>query len=190
MPKTCGYICSALAVSSNDASVFVGDAMLSPGVANPAASKVLVPLYQQSLKEYGVPVIGGCPDLVLDTDGLHWGVSSRNAVRKLVDVLVNAALPTANFSKAAPPPLWHWRFDATFRRYYSCCIKCNKLAQDKHLESKDHLRKTAGSLLRRTLLCTWGCVPGWRTFQWRAGDYTILVSRSPLARRERFYASS
>ena len=116
-------------------------------MANPAAYKVLVPLHQQSLKEYGVPVIGGCPDLVLDTDGCHWGVSYRNAVRKLADVLVNAALPTASFSKAAPPPLWHWRFDATFRRYYPCCIKCNKLAQDIHLESKDHLRKTAGSFL-------------------------------------------
>ena len=84
---------------------------------------------------------------IFQQDGLHWGVSSWNAVRKLADVLVNEALPTAFFSKTAPLPLWHWRFDATFRRYYPCCMKCNRITFDKHLESKKHHRNTAGFLL-------------------------------------------
>ena len=140
LQRACGHISQAHKETSERAVVFVGSAVLCPGVANPDAYAALAPMFQAKLRDLGVPVVGECPGVTLEADGVHWCVTSRSAVENLLEALVNAARPTADFVNMPPPPLWHWRYDATLCRYYPCCKVCNKLASDGHLDSQNHWR--------------------------------------------------
>ena len=51
--RTCGHICRALGETSKVASIFIGDAELSPGVPNKAAYEALVPVYQKNERLWG-----------------------------------------------------------------------------------------------------------------------------------------
>ena len=76
LERVCGHISQAHKETSEHAVVFVGDARLCPGVANPKAYAVLAPMFQEKLRKLGVPVVGECPGVELEADGVHWCVTS------------------------------------------------------------------------------------------------------------------
>jgi len=144
----CEHICAALADTADHAAVFVGDAALSPGAAHPESYAALVPMLQDGLKAFGIEVIGQIAGVVLAADGKHWSISSRASVEELMDFLCSKSVPTSTLMKQAkPPPLWHWKRNATFDMYYPCCSVCDILAHDGHFTGKDHVRLTHGTRL-------------------------------------------
>ena len=64
-----------------------------------------------------------------------------------MEVLLQSAVPTSTMKARAPPPLWNWKFDATFRRHFPHCIRCDKRADDPHLRGKEHRWYAAGTQL-------------------------------------------
>ena len=147
IPEVCEHLCAALSATAERAAVFVGDASLSPGVAHASSYAALVPMLQKGLKEFGLGVTGHVGGLALAADGKHWSISSRASVEALMDSLCSSAVPTSNLKPARPPPLWHWRYNATHACYYPCCVACDTMASDAHLASKPHLQNTHGTRL-------------------------------------------
>ena len=85
--QVCDYLTSAMKDTCDRAVCFIGDASLSPGVNDPQVYGQLVPKYQRNLGDRGVPVVSNCPGIVLD-DGIHWSVTSANAVASLFTFLI------------------------------------------------------------------------------------------------------
>ena len=81
-------ICGGLRLTSAAGVVYVGEAALSPGVKYPVVYARLTELYFRLYKSLGVPLVTEAPGVALESDGLHWKVSSESAVLKLVDALV------------------------------------------------------------------------------------------------------
>ena len=52
--------------------------------------------------QLGMPLVNQAPGIELQDDGIHWKVSSHEAVLALVDVLIRESAPTANF-RVSPP---------------------------------------------------------------------------------------
>ena len=114
----CEQICSALKARSRWAVVFVGDASLSPGVQHVDAYATLAPQFQAMFSELGVPLVNEAPGVDLEADGLHWRVTSRPAVERIIDTLVQRAASTETFQNCKPPMLWDWRYNPSLERHY------------------------------------------------------------------------
>ena len=102
----CEGICAALKWSGDRGVVFVGDAALSPGVRHVEAYATLAPRFQAIFADLGVPLVKQAPGIELEADGIHWSVTSRPAVERLIDTLVSEATATDSFRKCKPPMLW------------------------------------------------------------------------------------
>ena len=140
------HICGGLRETSTLGVVFVGDADLSPGVDYGQVYARLSKAYMSVFAELGVPLVNQAPGLELQDDGIHWKVSSHEAVLALVDVLIREPAPTANFRVCPPAPLWQWRFNPAHGRHYPECKKCGKLATDDNLYSRLHNDTCGGNL--------------------------------------------
>ena len=144
---TCGHIAGALQSVATKASLFVGDAILSPGVKHVNVYKVLVPMFQESLVYHNIPLVSNAVGIELDEDGVHWTINSLPAVLDIINRMALGATDTNTFSHLMHLPLWHWRLNVPFERHYPCCIICNKDASNAHLGSKQHREQANGSLL-------------------------------------------
>ena len=142
--EVCESLCAGLKATARRGVIFVGDAELSPGVAQPEVYQKLVPVFQQALKEVGLPVIGQIAGLVLAEDGIHWSTQSRFEVEKLMEMLSLNAVYTEKLRSLKPPELWHWKLESTSGKHFPACIPCGKLLSEKHLTSKQHIANTCG----------------------------------------------
>ena len=143
----CGHIACALQSVASKASVFVGDATLSPGVKHVHVYKYLVGIYQESLLYQNIPLVTSAQGIDLAEDGVHWTINSVPAVSELINRMVRAATDTNTFRNTMHLPLWFWRFNDNFMCHYPCCSLCNKDASDEHLASKLHRDRANGILL-------------------------------------------
>ena len=143
------HICGGLRETSTLGVVFVGDADLSPGVDNGQVYARLSEVYMSVFAQLGVPLVNQAPGIELQDDGIHWKVSSHEAVLALVDVLIEKSAPTESFKVCPPAPLWQWRFNPTHIRHFPGCKKSGKLASDDHLHSWLHNEKCGGNLSGR-----------------------------------------
>jgi len=147
LQPTCGHIAGALQSVATKASLFVGDAILSPGVKHVNVYKVLVPMFQESLVYHNIPLVSNAVGIELDEDGVHWTINSLPAVLDIINRMALGATDTNTFSHLMHLPLWHWRLNGPFERHYPCCIICNKDASNEHLGSKQHREQANGALL-------------------------------------------
>ena len=147
LQPTCGHIAGALHSVATKASLFVGDAILSPGVKHVNVYKVLVPMFQESLVYHNIPLVSNAVGIELDKDGVHWTINSLPAVLDIINRMALGATDTNTFNHLMHLPLWHWRLNGPFERHYPCCIICNKDASNAHLGSKQHREQANGSLL-------------------------------------------
>ena len=109
------HIGSALRATSHRAVVFVGDDYLSPGLLNAETYAVLVKIFHNRLRDWKIPVVHQAPGITLAADGIHWCATSGPAIKSLMEVLIQSAVPTITMLARIPPPLWHWVYDATFK---------------------------------------------------------------------------
>jgi hypothetical protein len=152
-----------LRVTSIHGIVFVGDAGLSPGVKNYDIYAALSQLYMAIYEDLGVPLVNQAPGVELESDGLHWKVSSHRAVLNLINSLIEKAAPTKSFAAFAPAVLWHWKYSPTLNAHFPFCKVCDKKACDEHLESKNHekvcySKKACFDFEQREHLCSYGKV--------------------------------
>ena len=147
LQPTCGHIAGALQSVATKASLFVGDAILSPGVKHVNVYKVLVPMFQESLVYHNIPLVSNAVGIELDKDGVHWTINSLPAVLDIINRMALGATDTNTFNHLMHLPLWHWRLNGPFERHYPCCIICNKDASNAHLGSKQHREQANGALL-------------------------------------------
>ena len=103
-------------------------------------------VYMSVFAQLGVPLVNQAPGIELQDDGIHWKVSSHEAVLALVDVLIRESAHTANFRVCPPAPVWQWRFNPAHNRHYPECKKYGKIANDDHLISRPHHEKCGGNL--------------------------------------------
>ena len=151
-------ICGGLRLTSTAGVVYVGDAALSPGVKNPFVYARLTELSFSLYKGLGVPLVNEAPGVELESDGLHWKVSSEIAVLNLVDLLVSKSARTSSFKECRPAGLWQWKYLQQYQLHYPYCKVCDTLASDIHLNSRGHLDKCSGNVksfdfLQREQLC-------------------------------------
>ena len=144
---TCGHIAGALQSVATKASLFVGDAILSPGVKHGNVYKVLVPMFQERLVYHNIPLVSNAVGIELDEDGVHWTINSLPAVLDIINRMALGATDTNTFSHLMHLPLWHWRLNGPMQRHYPCCTICNKDASNEHLGSKQHREQANGALL-------------------------------------------
>ena len=143
----CGQIGCALQSVAKEATVFVGDASLSPGVPHAEVYTWLVPLYQAKFFQAGIPLVSQAEGVQLEEDGIHWKQSSHSAVENLIGNMVRAAVNTDAFKYTTPPPLWHWRFNRHYQKHYPTCVICDKECTDQHLNGNVHKALANGTLV-------------------------------------------
>ena len=161
--QVCANLCGALQTTSTLAVAFVGNSDLCPGVKWPPVFSVLVPQFQQGLRDLRIPVLSQVENLVLLDDLVHWSRASRPCVLQLLDDAVKSATSCQDFAVMPTPILWRWKYHPDSSKHFPNCIACDKLPTRQHLEGRVHRECCGGTLAsfdfgRREELCTNGII--------------------------------
>ena len=166
--KTAREMATALHMTSQDAAIFVGNARLSPGVRNPQTYGRLVPMLQRSLEKENLAVVKDAPGIEHTEDGMHWSVSSEEAVKELIKRMVDERKHTLDCTNQHQPILWCWCYDELQKRHFPYCIPCGKFINPGHIEGKQHKERCHGLPFTFTDQERW-CTQGAR-FREASGD--------------------
>ena len=157
--KTAREMATALHMTSQDATIFVGNAWLSPGVRNPQTYGRLVPVLQRSLEEEKLAVVKDVPGIEHTEDGMHWSISSHEAVKELIRTMVDKRKHTLDCTDQHLPILWCWCYQELHKRHFPYCIPCGKFINPEHIEGKQHKERCHGlpfTFIHQKRLCTRG----------------------------------
>jgi hypothetical protein len=125
--------------------VFLADASFSPGVVNHEVYSLLVPKMQAELRQLCIPLVTEAHGVVLAEDGIHWRITSSDAIEGLIRKFVYTAIETRYFRNGQLPILWYWLYNPLYASHYPTCTMCQKRLSNAHLNSKSHKAKAIGS---------------------------------------------
>ena len=91
-----------------------------------------------------MPLVDQAPGVELETNGLHWKMSFQSSVLNSISNLIEISMPTASFAVHPPAPMWHWKYNNG--KHYPVCKKCDNIAFNAHMKSKEHLDRCCGNV--------------------------------------------